>query len=865
MLIDTYGLVYRAFFALPMLTTSKGLPINAAYGFMMMLNKIIASEQPTHVIACFDCGLPQARLALYKEYKAQRQAMPDDLRSQFALVRKILAVHGIPVMELEGAEADDVIATLARQAEAQHQQTLIVTGDLDLLQLVDERTTALVTRRGITDLARYDPPAVRERFALDPRQLPDYRGLKGDPSDNLPGIPGVGEKTASALIGRAGTLDALIADPSLAGTPKLQALVVQYGEQARTCRDVSVVRADLPMSIPWDEARYTPPGSDRLYPLYHELEFKTLLAKLGEPSLLEPAVPGKSIEGTYRSWAAIVDPPDFRELAAAIEEAARAPRVAIAIRAASEIGIATVAGSAFSFPIAAIENDIVRPAFGAVWARGNAVAIHDAKGAIAALGARVGRIGHLHEDTMLAAHILNPSKTFASLADAARELLDLDLPDDASAWADATLRLVDQTRAVLTEREQLDLYADVEVPVAVILADMERAGIGVDPAALRAMSAEIDAAVTRLQGEIYDLSGEEFNIGSPLQLGAVLFERLGIPGGKRNKTGWATGVEVLQGLARDYPICAKVLEYREVTKLKNTYVDVLPKLVDATGRIHTVFNQTATATGRLSSTNPNLQNIPVRGALGRRIRSAFIAPHFPDRVLLAADYSQIELRLMAHLSGDAAMRHAFEEGQDIHDFTARQLFGVAAGDRASAEQRRMAKSVNFGLLYGMSDFGLAQRLEIGRAEAKEITQAYFARFPGVRAYIERSLEDGRRHGYVSTILGRRRYIPDLQAKNFALRGAAEREATNAPLQGSAADLMKLAMVRIDRALRAGGYDAAMLLQIHDELIFEVRSAVLSEVASIVRSEMIGALDLSVPIEVTLKSGANWRDVETFTE
>ena len=377
------------------------------------------------------------------------------------------------------------------------------------------------------------------------------------------------------------------------------------------------------------------------------------------------------------------------------------------------------------------------------------------------------------------------------------------------------------------------------------------------------LSVEIDAAIARLQKRIFDFAGEEFNIGSPQQLGNVLFEKLQIPGGKKTKIGWATGVEVLQTLAREYPICTLVLEWREVTKLKNTYVDVIPQLIDPKdGRLHTIFNQTSTATGRLSSTNPNLQNIPVRGDLGRRIRRAFVAKS-DDHVLLAADYSQIELRLMAHLSGDEAMRRAFEEGQDIHDFTARQIFGIAPDASVDHNQRRMAKSVNFGLLYGMSDFGLAQRLEISRAEAKEITTAYFARFPSVRRHIEATLEEGRRNGYVSTILGRRRYMPALTSSNYAIRSAAEREATNAPLQGSAADLMKLAMVRIDRALQSTDLDATLLLQIHDELIFEVSAKDLHETAHLVRDAMENAMQLSVPLETTLKSGKNWYDVKAF--
>jgi DNA polymerase I len=859
MLLDTYGLVYRAFFALPPLTTIKGVPINAVYGFTMMLNKLINDEKPTHIIAAFDKGMPVTRVELYKDYKAQRDAMPDDLRSQFGLVRDVLAVHRIPIVEIEGQEADDVIATLARQAEGAGEETLVVTGDLDLLQIVDERTTVLTTRRGITDLGRYDPAAVYERFALQPSQLADYRGLKGDPSDNLPGIPGVGEKTAIKLIKAAGSLDALVADPSLAGSPKLQKLVEEYGEKAQVYRDVSVVRRDLPLEIDW-EARYEKPSDAALYPLYSQLEFKTLLARLKAPVDGLPLFAAESkLEGTYRSYVASVDPPEFARLADELRGLAGAERLALAVRE-DAIGVSAARGTGIAFGAGALAYDNVRAGLLHALEEAQRVVVYDGKAVARALGMHGFALTDIDDDAMLAAHLLNPSRTFASIEDAVAEHLQAAPDANAAAHADATLQLLDAMRPALEERAQLRIYEDVEVPLAPLLARMEMAGFAIDPSELAVLAKEIDVAAARLQQRIYDFAGEEFNIGSPQQLGNILFGRLQIPGGKKTKTGWATGVEILQGLAKEYPICALVLEWREVTKLKNTYIDVIPQLLDPRDkRLHTVFNQTATATGRLSSTNPNLQNIPVRGDLGRRIRKAFVAKS-PEYVLLAADYSQIELRLMAHLSGDEAMRTAFEEGQDIHDFTARQIFDVGDGT-VDGNQRRMAKSVNFGLLYGMSDFGLAQRLEIGRAEAREITTAYFARFPSVRAYIDRTLEEARDLGYVTTILGRRRYMPALSSSNYMLRSAAEREATNAPLQGSAADLMKLAMVKADRAIRAEGLDATMLLQIHDELIFEVRRAQLAALANLVRREMEQALTLSVPLEVTTKSGANWYDVE----
>jgi DNA polymerase I len=864
MLLDTYGLVYRAYFALPGLTTSTGTPINAVYGFTMMLNKLIADEKPTHVLAAFDKGMPAERIALFAEYKSQRRAMPDDLRGQFALVRRVLATYRIPVVEMEGQEADDVIATLARQAQEAGEQTIVVTGDLDLLQIVNDRVTVLVTRRGITELGRYDPLAVAQRFGLEPAQLPDYRGLKGDPSDNLPGIPGVGEKTASKLLQAAGSLDALVSNPALAGNPKLERLIEEYGQQACLCRAVSVVRRDLPLIVDWEGSRYTVPSDAELYRLYSELEFKTLLARLQPPSDLPLLEVTARVSGDYRSYVASVDPAEFASLAQELLALRGAGPVVFAL-IGDAIGVTAREGQGVAFSVSALSHENVRDAVGGLLDSSTRSGGYDVKKLIHIFhSAGIGGIGFF-DDAMIAAHLLDPTRGFADVEDAASAFLGLGLSGDAAAAADAAFRLIAKARVELERRGQLRLYEELELPLAPILADMEEAGVAIDSDELRVVGDRVDTAAEQLRKHIYDFAGEEFNIGSPQQLGKILFGKLNIPGGKKTKTGFATGVEVLQGLARDYPICALVLEWREVTKLKNTYVDVIPQLVDAKdGRLRTEFNQTATATGRLSSTNPNLQNIPVRGELGRRIRRAFVAKS-NAYVLLAADYSQIELRLMAHLSGDEALRRAFAQSQDIHDFTARQIFGIASGVSVDPNQRRMAKSVNFGLFYGMSDFGLAQRLEIGRAEAKEITTAYFARFPDVRGFIDRTIEEGRRNGYVSTILGRRRYMPGLTSGNYMLRAAAEREATNAPLQGSAADLMKLAMVRIDRALRDSELDATMLLQIHDELIFEVRATQLSETADLVRSHMESAIELSVPLEVTLKAGRNWYDVEPISQ
>ena len=865
LLLDTYGLVYRAFFALPPLTTAGGVPINAAYGFTTTLVKILENEKPTHAIAAFDRGLPAHRMEMMPQYKAQREAMPDELRSQFALVRRVLDVFGIPIAELDGNEADDIIATLAAQAERAGARTLVVTGDNDLLQIVDDATMVLATRRSVTDLVRYDRAAVRERYGLSPEQLADYRGLKGDPSDNLPGIPGIGEKTAIALMQSAGTLDALLADPSLAGKPRWEALVREYGEQARLCRDVSRVDRNLPVTIDWDAARLRPPDAARRYALYRELEFRTLLRKLEPPPAngdLPLMASLRAPDGAFRSYVVAVDPPDFVQLCGELQAMADAPRVSLAIEG-DALGASATPHAGISFHLDALRGEPVRRALEAATHGTGRVVGYDTKRIVRAFDAYGVRVPEFADDAMLAAHLLDPSRSCTDPAEAALIVLAEEPVRDAAVFADIAARAARRATELLGEREQLALYREVELPLPPILARMEEAGIAIDAEALQAFSLELTANIATLAERVVEAAGEPVNIGSPQQLGRVLFEKLGIPGGKKNKTGWATGAEVLQPLARDYPICADILEWRELTKLKNTYVDVLPALRDPKdGRVHTVFNQTVTATGRLSSTNPNLQNIPVRAGIGRRIRRAFVA-RAPGRLLLSADYSQIELRLMAHLSGDEAMRRAFREGIDIHDFTAREIFGLAPGAPIESEQRRMAKVVNFGLLYGMSDFGLAARLEIDRTLARSITERYFARFPSVRAYIAKTLERGREDGYVSTILGRRRYMPALKSSNAMLRNAAEREATNAPLQGSAADLMKLAMIRVDRALRESGEDAVLLLQIHDELLIDVAAEARDRVATIAREAMEHAMELSVPLDVSVKAGANWAETESF--
>ena len=857
MLLDTYGLVYRAYFALPGLTTSTGTPINAVYGFTMMLNKLIADEKPTHVVAAFDKGTPAERVALYAEYKAQRRAMPDELRGQFALVRQVLATYRIPVVEMEGQEADDVIATLARQAQEAGEQTIVVTGDLDLLQIVDDRVTVLVTRRGITELGRYDPLAVRERFGLEPSQLPDYRGLKGDPSDNLPGIPGVGEKTASKLLQAAGSLDALVSNPGLAGNPKLERLIEEYGQQACLCRAVSVVRSDLPLMVDWEGSRYTVPSDAELYRLYSELEFKTLLARLQPSSDLPLLEITAKVSGDYRSYVPSVDPPEFASLAQELLALRGAGRVVFA-PIGDAIGVTAREGQGVSFSVNALSHENVRDAVRGLLDGSARAGGYDVKKLVHIFHSAGIDDARFSDDAMIAAHLLDPTRGFADVEDAASQFLGLGLPGDAAAAADAAFRLIAKARIELERRGQLRLYEELELPLAPVLARMEEAGMAIDSDELRVVGDRVDTAAEQLRKHIYDFAGEEFNIGSPQQLGKVLFGKLNIPGGKKTKTGFATGVEVLQGLAREYPICALVLEWREVTKLKNTYVDVIPQLVDEKdGRLRTEFNQTATATGRLSSTNPNLQNIPVRSELGRQIRAAFTAE--PGWSLLSADYSQIELRILAHCSADPVLTEAFRTGQDIHSRTAQEVFGVGPMAQ-TAEHRRAAKIINFGIIYGLSAFGLAQQLGIGQKEAAQFIAAYFARYSGVKKYLDGLLEETRRTGVSRTVFGRTRPIPEITSAQPNMRSFAERTAMNTPLQGTAADLIKIAMIRIHRELREGGFRARMILQVHDELLFESPADELDHLRPLVKNAMEQAYPLSVPLLVDVIAGPNWRDM-----
>jgi len=847
-LIDGSGYVYRAFHALPGLGTSRGLPTNAVYGFTNMVAKLLREERPRHLAVVFDLPGETFRDQLYADYKATRAPVPDELRPQIGYVRKVVEALRLPVVEVPGVEADDVIGTLARQASRAGLETVIVTGDKDLMQLVDERTTWLDTMRD----RRCGPAEVRERFGVEPALVPDVLGLMGDAIDNIPGVAGIGEKTAATLVRELGPVEEILAHldaverTGVRGAKKIREALAREAETARLSKQLATIRCDLPVPLELERLRWEGPDPEKLRPLFAELEFASLLRDL---------VPG----------------------GAAPEVEHTAPRTPAEMRAA--LGALAAAGVVGVVPVGArLEGLALAGPSGPVVV----VAEPDAPGALAplmgdlavaklgadlkalrvALARRGVALAGPGFDVALASYCLNPSRAEHTIAALAEELLGVGRDDgaDPTLAACRAARTAHALRPLLEERlrahEMERLFYELEMPLAEVLAEMELAGILIDVAALGALSAEFAAALERLMAEIYALAGMEFNINSPPQLRTVLFERLGISprGVRRGKTGLSTDVDVLTRLAEQHPLPAKILEYRALAKLKSTYVDTLPALVDpATGRLHTSFNQTVAATGRLSSSDPNLQNIPIRSEEGRRIRAAFVAA--PGHRLVSADYSQIELRVLAHLSGDQALIQAFASGEDIHARTAAEVFA----DRPPAEGRRLAKVMNYGIVYGMGAARAARELGVSQAEAAAYIDRYLGRYPGVRAFIDATIAQARARGYVTTILGRRRYLPELGARDPAVRQFAERAATNTPIQGSAADLIKLAMLEVRRRLAAAGGGARLLLQVHDELVLEVPADRLAAIASAVRDAMEQVFPLRVPLDVDVRPGATWAE------
>jgi len=885
MLLDGNSLAFRAFYALPAenFKTRGGLTTNAVYGFTAMLINLLRDEAPTHIAAAFDVSRQTFRSERYPEYKANRSSTPDEFHGQIDITKEVLGALGITVLAEPGFEADDLIATLATQAENEGYRVLVVTGDRDSLQLVSDDVTVLYPRKGVSELTRFTPEAVVEKYGLTPKQYPDFAALRGDPSDNLPGIPGVGEKTASKWIVEYGSLQALVDNVDSVRGKVGDALRAHVANVVLN-RDLTELIRDVPLAQTPDTLRLQPWDRDQIHRLFDDLEFRVLRDRLFETLVaVEPEVEegfdvrGAALEpGTVGQWLA--------------QHAGDGRRAGLAVAGthlsyggdATELAIAAADGEGGYIDTTALtpDDDAALAAWFADPAKPKA--LHEAKLAIHDLAGRGWTLNGISSDTALAAYLVRPGQRSFTLDDLSlrylrRELRaesteqqqlslldDLDESGGVDEQAVQTLTLraravVDLADALDAELDRIDstaLLGEMELPVQHVLADMESAGIAVDLELLTELQSQFGDQIRDAAEAAFAVIGKQINLGSPKQLQVVLFDELGMPKTKRTKTGYTTDADALQSLfdKTGHPFLQHLLAHRDVTRLKVT-VDGLLNSLAADGRIHTTFNQTIAATGRLSSTEPNLQNIPIRTDAGRQIRDAFmVGTGYAE--LMTADYSQIEMRIMAHLSRDEGLIEAFNTGEDLHSFVASRAFGVPI-DEVTAELRRRVKAMSYGLAYGLSAYGLAAQLKISTEEAKVQMDQYFARFGGVRDYLMDVVEQARKDGYTSTVLGRRRYLPELDSSNRQVREAAERAALNAPIQGSAADIIKVAMIEVDKAIKAAGLASRMLLQVHDELLFEIAPGEREQVEALAREKMGGAYPLDVPLEVSVGYGRSW--------
>ena len=906
LLADSNSLIYRGYFAIPPLTTTKGELVNAAFGFASILLKVIQEYPPRHIAACFDLPVTTFRKERDATYKATRKPMPDDLRPQFERCKEFLDKFGVPMYSLPGYEADDVIGALAKQAEQSGLDTVILSGDLDTLQLVTTHVQLMTTRQGFQNTVIYDEAKIFERFGLRPDQMVDYKALKGDPTDNIAGVPGVGEKTAARLIADHGSVEGVY--ENLASlTPKLRAALEANREQVLHSREMSRIITDIPVTLDLERTRRGAYDRATVIDLFRDLEFRSLIprlppadgnaaAPLPTPTLFPVEARGAGAKSSGAGQlslgltAPVAAPVEVTLLADGdaagyLARARAAGQVAVFADVDTErsprllgLGLALdetagylAVGETIPPPIVELLAD---PHIGKL--------VHDAKTARRALRRAGADLHGIEMDTVIASYLANASRRQHLLDDLATERLGLEVPalpapdrrhkdllptlDErlarAGTSAVATLRLAALFREDLDRLGLARLFREIELPLVDVLVQMEEAGIKVDTQYLATLATEFTAEVARIEREAHEAVGHEFGINSPKQLQELLFTELKLPRGRRTGTGYSTDAAVLEELRGAHPVVDKILEYREVEKLRSTYAEGLGPLIDRDGRIHTTFNQTVASTGRLSSQSPNLQNIPIRTPLGRRIRRAFVAGH-PDRTLLAADYSQIELRVLAHVSADPALVDAFRSGADVHTRTAAAGFGVAES-AVTREQRSVAKMLNFGIVYGMSDFGLAWRMGMPRETAAQFIDEYFKRYALVRRYVMETKSFALEQGYVETLLGRRRYIPDMASSNGAVRNAAERMAINMPVQGTAADIMKIAMVKVHDRLRDAVW-ARAVLQVHDELVFEVDRARADELAELVREEMVNAYPLDVPLVVDVRTGDNWDEMSPLPQ
>ena len=884
-LVDGTAYVYRAFYAIQQdLSTSGGLPTNAVFGFKNMLQKLIRQESPQYLGVAFDERGPTFRHEKDPTYKANRPPMPDDMEVQIPYIHRLVEAFNIPTIRLQGYEADDILGTLARRFEAQGCDVVLVTNDKDLCQLVTDHTTILDTMRG----QRFGVAEVKDRFGVEPRYVVDYLGLMGDVADNIPGVPGVGEKTARRLLGQFGDLDGLLEQVDAVKAPKLRQSLRDHAEQARRSRSLATINVETPVDTSLSALALADPNDDALAALYAELEFHgDLRATRSTQLTVKPA------DKDYRK---IIDLADLDAEIAALQQA---DGFAIDTETTSQNPmIADLVGISLAHqPHAGVYIPLRHSYIGAPPQLDAGLVLErlrplledpevpkcgqNIKYDIIVLQRQGITLRGVVCDTMVAGYLLNPSRRAHNMAALARDYLQYEPisyedvagkgakqvtfdqvdVERATAYsaedADVTLLLARELQPQLMAAELDRLFTEVEMPLIDVLVALERRGMALDSAYLRQMSLELQGRMEILLHDIHTLAGEEFNVNSPPQLQRILFERLKLPPGKKTKTGYSTDVSVLEQLAVEHELPQRILDYRHLAKMKSTYVDALPQLVHPeSGRLHTSLNQSIAETGRLSSSNPNLQNIPIRSQLGREIRRAFIAA--PGHRLVSVDYSQIELRLLAHLSQDPVLIEAFHDGEDIHTRTAMEVFGVELA-AVDGDMRRMAKTVNFGILYGLSPFGLAQRLHISNEAARTYIHNYFARYPRVKQCLDGIIAQAHERGYVTTLLQRRRYLPDIVSTNRNVREAAERTAINMPFQGSAADLIKLAMVRLHRQIASEGWPCHMLLQIHDELLFEIPDDAVSDVVPRITATMEGVWELAVPLTVEVGQGSNWAE------
>ncbi len=889
LLFDGNALVHRAFHALPPLTQRKtGELVNAVYGFASTLLRVLADFKPTHWAIAFDRPTPTFRHEMFDEYKAQRPATPDELKSQIRKVHQLVEAFHMPVFEIDGFEADDVLGTLGKQADEQGIQTVIVTGDNDMLQAVLPRVKILAPRRSFTDTVLYGEEAVEQKYGIKPEQLADLKALAGDVSDNIPGVPGVGDKTGTRLLRQYGSLRGIYNHLEQITPAKLQTLLRQYRSQAFQSKELSTIVRDVPVKLDLETCEVSHYDRNEVVGLFQELEFINLLPRL-------PQMKAESYQPLSVTPRIVNTGAALQELAAQLENARE---FAIEIQTTNEkamnadlVGMAMSPGSGEAFYLPLGHKGLNQPPqlpLDQIAGRLKAVLESASIGKIAHSGKHVMevlvgcgmKLENLSFDPMLAAYLLGEknlslkalafNKLGVEIAGSAEltsigkkqgslALLQVNrVADSACSGVNTLWALKETLETELRQQGMWQLFTEVEMALVPVLVAMETNGILLDIALLREMSMEMGRELLRLERGIYGSVGHQFNINSPQQLGKVLFEDLKLPQSRRTKTGYSTEASVMEALRGIHPVIELILQYRQLSKLKSTYVDALPVLVNhRTGRVHTTFNQTGTTTGRLSSSDPNLQNIPIRSELGNKIRKAIIAP--PGAHLLSADYSQIDLRVLAHLSQDPGLIAAFARDEDVHATTASKLFGIPV-DEVSSEMRRNAKTVNFGVIYGMSDYGLEQATKLSREEAAQFIALYFEEYPKVKEYLESTKEQARKLGYVQTVLGRRRFVPEVRSANRMVREAAQRMAINAPVQGSSADIIKIAMIGVYGKMQNRRLKSKMLLQIHDELLFEVPESEVAEMKALVREIMPHAFELRVPVKIDTKLGRNWADM-----